>query len=205
MLTIRPAQFAALREARCAMLRDRLVVVGVAPGDVDRVSTAAAEYRIISHAGIVRFADLLVRGGALPELVLSKPAINALSTHGSGADERLARFAELLGVPEAQGASPKSNASATADDGIVVPCVQAPATAEKAVHWIEIVLVGDDQSPVAWEEYRVELPDGEAVKGFLDEHGFARINAIASPGQCRISFPRLDRRSWDRDERSVGS
>lgn len=62
--------------------------------------------------------------------------------------------------------------------------------------WIEIVLVDKNNKPVPGEPYRITLPDGVAkVQGTLDEKGFARVDGI-DPGQCQVTFPRLDKGTW---------
>jgi type VI secretion system secreted protein VgrG len=64
--------------------------------------------------------------------------------------------------------------------------------------WIEIKLVDEDGVPVAGEEYLVTLPDGQTVaSGTLDDKGKARVENI-DPGNCKITFPRLDGRSWNK-------
>jgi type VI secretion system secreted protein VgrG len=63
--------------------------------------------------------------------------------------------------------------------------------------WIEIKLVDDEGNPVPGERYEVTLPDGKKVaKGTLDHNGFARIEGI-DPGTCKVTFPRLDKDSWE--------
>jgi len=47
-----------------------------------------------------------------------------------------------------------------------------------------------------WFEYEVTLPDGDKVRGFLDEHGSARIENIRTPGTAQISFVTLDKEAW---------
>jgi hypothetical protein len=61
--------------------------------------------------------------------------------------------------------------------------------------WIEIHLHDEVGSPVAGEEYRIELPDGSIRRGRLDNDGKARLLAIAS-GTCVVTFPYLDAASW---------
>ncbi|NVN91639.1 MAG: type VI secretion system tip protein VgrG [Desulfuromonadales bacterium] len=62
--------------------------------------------------------------------------------------------------------------------------------------WIEIELVDEDGKPVPGEVYKVTLPDGETVAtGTLDEKGIARIEGI-DPGNCKITFPNLDKDAW---------
>jgi type VI secretion system secreted protein VgrG len=72
----------------------------------------------------------------------------------------------------------------------------APANADKK-HWIEIQLNDDDGKPVPGEPYKVTLADGTTVAdGTLDDKGFARVDNI-DPGTCQVTFPNLDKRSWD--------
>ena len=73
-----------------------------------------------------------------------------------------------------------------------------PATAAKPKHWIAIRLLGEDNSPVAWEEYRIELPDKKVVRGYTDSDGYARVDGIADAGQCMVSFPALDKDAWQK-------
>lgn len=77
----------------------------------------------------------------------------------------------------------------------VMPC--GPAQ-HRSLHWIEIQLVGDDESPVPWERYTVRLPDGRLVPGYLDENGFARLAGLEQPGECEVCFPDLDHEAWQR-------
>ncbi|CAN5251072.1 type VI secretion system spike protein VgrG1b [soil metagenome] len=64
--------------------------------------------------------------------------------------------------------------------------------------WIEIQLFDQDGDPVPGERYRVTLPDGKTIaEGTLDEKGFAKVKNI-DPGNCKITFPRLDGRAWNK-------
>jgi type VI secretion system secreted protein VgrG len=62
--------------------------------------------------------------------------------------------------------------------------------------WIEIELVGEDDSPISGEKYQVTLPDGTVASGTLDGDGFARIEGFDS-GDCKVSFPELDKAAWE--------
>jgi hypothetical protein len=80
----------------------------------------------------------------------------------------------------------------------VVPCPLAESSPKpKPVHWIEIQLIGEDGSPVPWEEYAITLPDGNKVRGYVDQHGRARVENIAEFGTCVVTFPQLDREAWE--------
>jgi hypothetical protein len=75
--------------------------------------------------------------------------------------------------------------------GTVLPCQKPPPT-----HWLEIEMVGEDDSPVPLLLFEVKLPDGKLVQGCVDDQGFARVDQIASPGICQVSFPEFDRDVW---------
>ncbi len=76
-----------------------------------------------------------------------------------------------------------------------------PETKEKT--WIEIVLVDQDEKPVAGEAYRLTLPDGATRSGNLDAQGFARVDGIES-GPCDVRFPKIDGREWSESGPSLG-
>lgn len=62
--------------------------------------------------------------------------------------------------------------------------------------WIEIELVDEAGHPIPGEIYKVTMPDGRGYKGSLNNHGWTRIEGF-KPGQCKISFPRLDADAWE--------
>jgi len=62
-------------------------------------------------------------------------------------------------------------------------------------HWVAIQLVDEDGHAVPNEGYRVTLPDGTVVEGWLDEHGRAKVTGIDA-GNCKVSFPFRDADSW---------
>lgn len=72
-----------------------------------------------------------------------------------------------------------------------------PEERKKKPSWIEIVLVDEEDKPIPGEAYQVVLPDGSVQNGSLNEKGFARIDAI-DPGSCRVSFPNLDKKDWEK-------
>jgi type VI secretion system secreted protein VgrG len=62
--------------------------------------------------------------------------------------------------------------------------------------WVEIELLDQRNKPVAGEAYRVTLPDGATLAdGTTDNSGKARVEAL-DPGTCKVTFPKLDGRSW---------
>jgi type VI secretion system secreted protein VgrG len=74
------------------------------------------------------------------------------------------------------------------------------ATEEEAAEkksWIEIEMVDEEDEPVPGEKYKITLPDNSVAEGTLDEKGFARVEGI-EPGNCRITFPELDKDAWEK-------
>ena len=61
--------------------------------------------------------------------------------------------------------------------------------------WIEVQLVGEDGAPVPNETYAITLPGGKVVSGALDREGKVRVEPIP-PGNCKVSFPKLDQDAW---------
>jgi hypothetical protein len=61
--------------------------------------------------------------------------------------------------------------------------------------WIEVQLLGEDDSPIPDEAYEIRLPGGTLLTGTLDENGSMRIDDIP-PGTCQVSFPNLDKEAW---------
>jgi hypothetical protein len=68
---------------------------------------------------------------------------------------------------------------------------------EQPLHWLEIVLLGEDDSPIRFEEYLVVLPGGKSAKGYTDGNGRARFEGIITAGVCQIHFPNLDEEAWE--------
>lgn len=62
--------------------------------------------------------------------------------------------------------------------------------------WIEVALRDSEGNPCAFERYRLLLPNGRSVNGFLDEQGQAHY--VGPPGEYDVEFPDLDREAWDR-------
>lgn len=75
------------------------------------------------------------------------------------------------------------------------PEIEEPEPVE--LSWIEIELVDEADQPVPGERYELTLPDGKIRKGTLDANGLARVEGLP-PGNCQISFPRLDLAAWER-------
>jgi uncharacterized protein involved in type VI secretion and phage assembly len=89
-------------------------------------------------------------------------------------------------VPAAPGVSaPAAGAGGAAAAG---------ATTAKT-SFIAIEMVDTQGKPVPGLAFVIELPDGVKKDGVLDKDGRARFEPI-EPGECRITFPDLDKDSW---------
>lgn len=100
----------------------------------------------------------------------------------------------------ASGALPSRYGSSTVAAPKVVVPEGGSATARLLVGertWVEVELLGEDGVGIAGEAFLIVTPEGREVRGKTDACGRARVEDIA-PGQCRISFPRLDKEAWRR-------
>ena len=93
------------------------------------------------------------------------------------------------------------NMSPSPAGGCVQPCGSAPLSPDTVLapekkHWIQIELVDKENKPVKGEDFKLSLPDGTVIEGSLDEHGRSRIEGI-DPGTCTVTFPNLDKDSWE--------
>jgi hypothetical protein len=76
----------------------------------------------------------------------------------------------------------------------------APPTALQPcqqTHWIEIVLVDQENQPAPGVAYKIVGPDGSLHTGSLDQNGFARVDGLPA-GTCQVSFPDLEDAVWER-------
>ena len=71
----------------------------------------------------------------------------------------------------------------------------AAKTTGKDKTFIEFKMVDKAGKPVPGLAYKIELPDGVSHTGVLDSEGRARFDGI-DPGDCRITFPDLDKDAW---------
>lgn len=76
------------------------------------------------------------------------------------------------------------------------PKPQRPEEQKKTV-WIEIEMVDEAGNPAAGERFELILPNGEVYPGMLNTQGLARVDGI-DPGSCQITFPNLDKETWER-------
>lgn len=75
------------------------------------------------------------------------------------------------------------------------PVASSLGPQDEAVDFIELVLVDQDDQPVARRPFNVELPSGAVRSGQTDDAGRARVDGIP-PGQCKITFPDFEKRDY---------
>lgn len=63
--------------------------------------------------------------------------------------------------------------------------------------WIEVLVVDDDDEPVAGVEYEIELSDGRVRRGRTSEHGILRHEGMP-PGSCKVTLLSVEASGWDR-------
>ncbi|MFO0756455.1 MAG: hypothetical protein U0359_08185 [Byssovorax sp.] len=94
----------------------------------------------------------------------------------------------------------RANASPPGPD--LPPPSKPPSQPPAQKTFIEIVLLDDNNKPVAGEPYEITLPDGSIRKGSLDQKGFAREDNL-DPGVCDVRFPKIDGREWGTTRKPV--
>ncbi|PRQ10204.1 hypothetical protein [Enhygromyxa salina] len=63
-------------------------------------------------------------------------------------------------------------------------------------HWVEILLVGEDDSGIVGIMCEVTLATGKVVRRRTDRHGIVRIEGITSAANCTVTFPNFDEGAW---------
>jgi type VI secretion system secreted protein VgrG len=71
-----------------------------------------------------------------------------------------------------------------------------PKPEDQPVSWIELKFIDEEGNPVPGEGYEVVEADGTTHTGTLDEYGKAHV-PLLKPGNCKVSFPRLDQGAWE--------
>jgi hypothetical protein len=83
--------------------------------------------------------------------------------------------------------------SSTSSEPALTPSQIARSVREQ--HWVEIELVGEDGVGISGEEYLIVTSDKQQYSGVTDADGVVRVENVL-PGECKISFPKLDRDAW---------
>lgn len=63
---------------------------------------------------------------------------------------------------------------------------------------VEIVLIGEDDEPIAGVRYKITLPEGRVVTGRTADDGRAFLWGLTRAGDCKIEFPDLDQEAWEK-------
>lgn len=66
-------------------------------------------------------------------------------------------------------------------------------------HWVELILVDEDNAGIAGQRYLVITPEGRQYRGYTDSLGAARVMRLP-PGPYQVSFPDLDASVCERSE-----
>jgi len=135
---------------------------------------------------------------------ISAPKVNINSGGSAGSHTKVSITKELKKPKEADKGEPgadvkyarqnKYGSTALETTSISSGDEQRGEPAETS--WIEVALRDSEGQPCAHERYRLLLPNGRHVNGFLDEQGQARYQG--PPGEYDVEFPDLDREAWDR-------
>jgi hypothetical protein len=72
-----------------------------------------------------------------------------------------------------------------------------PSDAPPEDTWIEVLVVDEEDVPVAGIEYEIELSDGRVRRGRTSELGILRYDGIA-PGSCKVKLLSVEGKGWDR-------
>ncbi len=77
----------------------------------------------------------------------------------------------------------------------------AKAAAKQAAQktFVDLVLLDEDDKPVAGARYRVKDVGGNTFEGSTDGSGAAHVEGLV-PGPCAVGFPDYDGGDWWRDE-----
>jgi hypothetical protein len=213
MLRIRDAQMASLAAdaQRRFITRTRVHLRGSHPDETAGLDDEGLDARLLRGVerargrGLVTERDigqyleldLLLGAGfeAAPDTAWSAAYLDDPDVPDPG--ERIARLrAEVtrrVDLQEHPGAAP--NDPAVTSDGPSRRIDEPIAACPRRDHeWIEIYLLDETNTGVANEPYRLILPDGSERRGKTDAAGRVRVDGLPS-GQCRLTFPRLDRES----------
>jgi hypothetical protein len=63
--------------------------------------------------------------------------------------------------------------------------------------WIEVLVVDEEDVPVAGIDYEIELSDGRVRRGRTSEHGILRYEGMP-PGSCKLKLLSVEAKGWDR-------
>lgn len=85
------------------------------------------------------------------------------------------------------------------DPGELAEAVEAEplvtSTKEDETHWIHVVVVDEEDRPLAGVRYRIELTDGRVRDGRTDANGGIYFDGMPT-GDCKISLVECDEQAW---------
>ncbi|MEM7155652.1 MAG: peptidoglycan-binding domain-containing protein [Myxococcota bacterium] len=83
-------------------------------------------------------------------------------------------------------------------DGTPTPCGEDGnrEAAGNEDHWLEVVLVGGEDQPIAGARFQLDTGDGNPEEHRLGDDGRCRVEGLP-PGRHQVSFPDLDASAWE--------
>ena len=79
---------------------------------------------------------------------------------------------------------------------VEAPLTESEESESEELSWIEVEMVGEDDTPIPGERVWVEHPDGRVARGTLNAEGVFRLEGIPA-GTYRICFRNLDEEAWE--------
>jgi hypothetical protein len=70
-------------------------------------------------------------------------------------------------------------------------------TPQTQLHWVEIMIVGEDDEGIGGIRCEITLPDGRKRDATTNRDGLIRIDGITDAGDCTIRFPDIDREALE--------
>lgn len=86
--------------------------------------------------------------------------------------------------------SPVPMALAVTDLADLAPPEEPVEAPEK--YWVEVRMVDSDGEALVDAPCRIERPDGVVVESATNSQGLLRVEDIASLGECKVTFPKLE-------------
>ncbi len=130
--------------------------------------------------GAARALDLDAQGHASDEGVAERVGARLL--------EHVASFSVLYAGRAISSAALESTTAAVGETPLA-SLADASDTEPEPWQWVEIVVLGPEDEPVAGVECEIILPDGQVRRHKSDEFGLVRVEQISEAGACKVSFP----------------
>ncbi len=77
-------------------------------------------------------------------------------------------------------------------DAVPLTTLAPPPRDVPPVHWVEVLMVDEEDEPLAGVMCEVEAPDGSKKTGWTNDAGMLRVDGMVAAGNCKIRFPKFD-------------